>query len=82
MLKVHCSGCGMSEEVDKALQKIGPVTLTDSLVQRSWTSDPIFTADLCRECISGILHNYFGVRAEGELELPAFIEPQSIRAVG
>jgi hypothetical protein len=82
MLKIHCQGCGMSEEVDSSEHEIGSVSLIDGLDDRSWTKDPSFTTDLCRDCLAKLLHNYFGISAEGELALPAFIEPRSLRATG
>lgn len=82
MIKVHCSGCGLSEEINSPKPKIGTVSLADSIDPREWIRDNIYTTHLCRECLGKILHNYFDVSAEGQLDIPAFIEPpQSLKVV-
>lgn len=82
MIKVHCSGCGLSEEINLPNPKIGTVTLSNSIDPREWIRDEIYTTHLCLECLGKILHNYFGVPADGNLDIPAFIEPpQSLKVV-
>lgn len=81
MIKVHCEGCGISEEIDIENHQISLVKLID-FTSPSWTTDPEYTAHLCRTCLGMLLHNYFNISAEGQLDSPAFIEPQSLKAVG
>ncbi len=81
MKKIHCNGCGMSEDLDVPRPKIISVKLSNTLDSRDWAKDQVFEADLCGHCIGNLLHNYFGVDADGQLEVPAFIQPQGLRAV-
>lgn len=80
MIKVHCNGCGISEDIDLELKHISLVKLTD-FTGPSWTTKPEYSTHLCQTCLGILLHNYFGISAEGQLEAPAFIEPQSLKAV-
>jgi hypothetical protein len=81
MIKIHCTGCGLSENIDAEEHKIRLMKLTDFIDSRSWTTKPEYSTHLCPECLGKISHNYFRISAEGQLEVPAFIEPQSLRVV-
>jgi hypothetical protein len=72
MRKIHCNGCGMTEELDSPNGTIKAVTFAED----DWQARS-YEADLCPDCRARLLHNYFGISARGELETPAFIEPQS-----
>lgn len=89
MRQVHCDGCGFTEPINltKDQRKIEHVAfLIGTKVDRRWptekTAEKRFEADLCPTCQGTVLHNYFDIPAEGELEIPAFIEPRSLRSAG
>jgi D-hexose-6-phosphate mutarotase len=82
MKKIHCNGCGMEEDLDAPKHKIGEVKLLVSLDSREWAGNKEYHADLCPTCVSQALHNYFGIEASGNLDVPAFIEPRRLRTVG
>jgi len=81
MRRTICRGCGATVESDKVKgSNLHLVTLTvhahdtREWVQRTRNGDTSYAEDLCDDCIGRILHNYFGVPAEGQLETPAFIQ--------
>jgi len=87
MRKLVCDGvdCGIAEDssVSRSKRVIQRVKLSIVIDDReSWAGSTIdYEADLCTDCQLRVLHNYFGIPAQGKTVLPAFIEPQSIRAI-
>lgn len=81
MRKIHCTGCGMSEPLDMTNHKILTVTMVIDQDIREWANTPKFETDLCPDCRGRLFHNYFDTPAEGSLEIPAFIEPRSLKAI-
>jgi hypothetical protein len=75
MRKLHCDGCGMSEEAERPKHKIEKVVLVVEKDARFPEGRPKYEADLCLNCQGKLLHLYFKVPAEGKLDTPAFIEP-------
>ena len=81
MEQIRCDGgCGYFEEVGTTKSRIKNITLNIVEDTRSWSPDPVYTAQLCNECLPKMLHNYFRVPAEDRIELPAFIG-ESLRVV-
>lgn len=76
MRQVHCDGCGFAEPERLAKPKIKPVTLQVVKDPRFPSGTETYTADLCPNCQGMMLHSYFKVPAEGQLDLPAFIGPK------
>lgn len=76
MRKIHCRGCGMTEDVDQSDHDIKSVTLLVINDPRFDTANVKYTEDLCTPCTDNLLHNYFGVTAEGKLDIPAFLQPR------
>jgi hypothetical protein len=83
MEKMHCDGCGVTEDkgVSKDHRKIYRVTFIITEDKRFPEGAERFEADLCTDCQGIVLHNYFGRSAEGKLDVPAFLEPVSSRRV-
>lgn len=81
---VHCDGCGFTEPDDLAQsqRKIKKVTVTVEHDPRESFPEAKErnSADLCPDCQGRMLHEYFGIRAEGQLETPAFLAPRSLKA--
>jgi hypothetical protein len=83
MEKTHCDGCGVTESktVSKDHRTIYRVTFVIIEDKRFPEGAQKFEGDLCTDCQGHILHNYFGVSAEGKLDVPAFLEPVASRRV-
>lgn len=73
MIKVHCDGCGTSEDVHVDEHTIFLVKL-HQYMDPMWADDKTFTAHLCQNCMETLLNTYFG--------LSTSIEPQSLKVVG
>lgn len=73
--ETKCNGCGKREDTSIPInkRKIDPTEIT--LIKDDRMPPEKFYADLCPDCFGDILHNYFGVPAKGQLEVPAFIQP-------
>jgi hypothetical protein len=78
MQQTQCDGCGLAEDMGMPKPKIKKVTMSIVEEPRFPTGTKRHDADLCPDCIGKLLFRYFRVRAEGDLDLPAFIEPQSL----
>lgn len=79
MKKIHCSGCGMSENLDAQEHKIKTIIVSVIDNDTPWVTPREFESDLCPDCRGRMLHTYFDIGAKGKLETPAFIEPRSLR---
>lgn len=84
MRRVHCEGCGFTEDDGIPKPKMKKIKLSVVNDDRFPSGTETHQADLCPDCISRCLATYFGQSASGTLELPSFIhpvpEPQSVRA--
>lgn len=84
MQRVHCDGCGFTEEAGlvKSQSKLQKITLTVPMNPRySEGTDIVHEADLCPGCLSRLLRTYFRTEKVNvgnfvDLELPAFLGPQ------
>ena len=79
MKKVACDGCGMGEPLDlpdkqRTIRTVKIAVSTDSRSSFPESSDH-YEADLCKQCVGHLLDKYFNVLAEGQLSVPAFLEP-------
>jgi len=64
MLKIHCAGCGVSEEAGRE-DKVKPRALVTRIPnKRSFDVEEEHTEDLCDTCFGIILHNFFGIKRE------------------
>lgn len=70
----RCEGCGLAEPLG-AEERVLPVTISIGGSTNKFYREE-HTADLCDDCISTMLHNYFSRPARGMLEMPAFIQPR------
>lgn len=75
MKRLHCDGCGITEEIDQPRHKITQIELKVLNDPRWESTIPKHDADLCPTCLGMMLHQFFNIPAEGGLELPAFISP-------
>lgn len=77
-----CDGCGLREKTDIPVKQrtIKPVRFTIVVDERELHGTPPVQAqsDLCVTCVGTLLHTYFGIAAEGTLEVPGFVEPTSL----
>lgn len=76
MIKVHCDGCGTSEDVHVDEHTIFLVKLHQHM-DPTWADNKTFASHLCHDCLARILHTYFKIPVEDWV-----IEPQSLKAVG
>lgn len=82
MRHVHCDGCGRKEPTDtpKADSVMKSVTLLLVSDGRSWAegTKEKFEADLCDRCRPQLLHTFFKVPADFDVEIPKWLsEPAS-----
>jgi hypothetical protein len=82
MKETKCDGCGRREELDIPMKQrtIHPVKLmvvTDDRELHGAQAEQV-QSDLCTTCVGIVKHMYFGQPAEGQLEVPAFVEPTSL----
>lgn len=79
MQKLVCDGCGMGEDVSIPEKKRTIRSVKFSIVMDPRVTMPgheeVHEADLCDNCRGHVLANYFRVSAEGQLDVPAFLEP-------
>jgi hypothetical protein len=80
MKLVHCDSCGMTEPNDVPAKKRQILEVSLAIVKDSRAPEGTdkHKADLCPNCRGMMLHTYFKVRAEGKLEVPAFIGPKVV----
>ena len=80
-----CDGCGKMEPdgTPRSQSDIKSVRLTVIKDERENFPGAVekFESDLCDECEGILKFTYFGVKADGQLTIPAFIEPVSLRAI-
>lgn len=71
--ETKCDGCGFREPLGDELS-IVPVR-----IDIGESKNPIHREQhdthLCGACRGTLLHNYFGMPAQGQLDVPAFLEP-------
>jgi hypothetical protein len=75
MKRLHCDGCGVTEELKTPKHEIEPVSVV--IVEDPRFPDGIHKheADLCLKCSAQLLHTYFRVPMPSDLKTPAFLEP-------
>lgn len=89
MRQIKCDGCQTTENsnVSRSEQTIAPVKFVVINDPRENIPDgrTVTEGDLCTVCRATLLDRFFGIGRERntrQLELPRFMEPQSIRAAG
>jgi hypothetical protein len=85
MRQTRCDGCGRTEpadtpKTDTVMQRVVVMVVTDG---RSWATDsaPRIEADLCSRCRPQMLSTFFGVPADVDEELPAWLS-KPVSAIG
>lgn len=86
MRQTHCDGCGRTEPVDtpkaeSIMQRV--VVMVIGKDDRTWVVDSAqkIEADLCDRCRPQMLSTFFGVPADVDEELPAWLS-QPVSAIG
>ena len=74
---LRCDGCGLSEAADtpQKRRKVRTIRLAVVHDPRDIVPDEQHVSDLCDTCQGTLLHTYFNVLAEGNLQVPAFLPP-------
>jgi hypothetical protein len=75
MNRIHCDGCGITEDAKTPKPKIKRVKLLIETDPRFPEGTSKYDADLCPDCQGVMLHKFFKTPAEGKLEVPAFLAP-------
>ena len=82
MRELKCDGCGLREDTripdkKRVIREVKLSVATDT--RSSWAdSEERHEADLCPTCRGTLLHAYFGLSAEGTLQVPAFAQPTAL----
>jgi hypothetical protein len=86
MQTIVCDGCGKSEltsvaEKKRSIQQVRLTIMTETRESMA-NNNERHEADLCGSCRTLLLSSYFRIKEGRILELPAFIEEHSARAMG
>ena len=67
-----CDSCGLSDAPEVKASRVLGVRLVIG-TEKALPGQELYEGDLCGTCTGLLLHGYFRVKAEGGLEIPAFL---------